>query len=551
MPTGSFQSASQAYAYPLLLKQLLLTPLAHSPDQQIVYADISRYDYRTLDRRIRQLARGLLRIGVTAGKTVAVMDWDSSRYLECYFAIPMMGAVIQTVNVKLTPEQILYTLNHAQADVLLVNAEFLPIVEEIAARLETVKTFVLLTDTPALPASKIAFATEYENMLASSPAEFVFPDFDENTRATTFYTTGTTGLPKGVHFTHRQLVLHTLAVAAALGTTPGQQQLRRDDVYMPLTPMFHVHAWGLPYVATMLGIKQVYPGMYQPERLCRLIRTEQVTFSHCVPTVLHMILNHPHSDETDLSRLKLIIGGSAMPQSLAVAARQRGIDIFGGYGLSETCPILSIVQLPLSLYDATPEEQAPLRIKAGLPIPLVDMRTVDDDMKPLPHDGQSTGEVVVRAPWLTQSYLHDADASEQLWSGGYLHTGDIGHIDAGGYLQITDREKDVIKTGGEWLSSLQMESMLSQHPAVQEVAVIAQRDEKWGERPLALVQLRPEYQGKVNEAALRKHVAQNAEVGGLGRFAILVHILFVDGLLKTSVGKTNKRELRRIHGGDA
>ncbi|MBS1169360.1 MAG: acyl-CoA synthetase (AMP-forming)/AMP-acid ligase [Burkholderiaceae bacterium] len=551
MPTGSFKSASQAYAYPLLLKQLLLTPLVHSPTQEIVYSDISRYDYRTLNERIHRLAGGLQRIGVTVGKTVAVMDWDSSRYLECYFAVPMMGAVIQTVNVKLTPEQILYTLNHAQADVLLVNAEFLPIVEEIAAQLETVKTFVLLTDTPALPASKIAFASEYENMLASSSAEFTFPDFDENTRATTFYTTGTTGLPKGVHFSHRQLVLHTLAVATALGTAPGQQQLRRDDVYMPLTPMFHVHAWGLPYVATMLGIKQVYPGAYQPERLCRLIRTEKVTFSHCVPTVLHMILNHPHSLETDLSRLKLIIGGSAMPQTQAIAARQRGIDIFGGYGLSETCPILSIVQLPLSLHEATPEEQAPLRTKAGLPIPLVDMQTVDDDMKQLPHDGQSTGEVVVRAPWLTQSYLHDDNASEQLWSGGYLHTGDIGHIDAGGYLQITDREKDVIKTGGEWLSSLQMESMLLQHPAVQEVAVIAQRDDKWGERPLALVQLRPEFHGKINEAALRKHVAQNAETGGLGRFAILVHILFVDGLLKTSVGKTNKRELRRIHGGDA
>ena len=548
MPIRSVDAASSAYAYPLLLKQLLLTPLMHSPEQEIVYADISRYTYRTLNDRIKRLAGGLQCQGVVAGTTVAVMDWDTSRYLECYFAIPMMGAVIQTVNVKLTPEQILYTLNHARADVLLVNAEFLPILEQIAASLETVKTFVLLSDTSVLPASKVAFATEYENMLASAPAEFAFPDFDENTQATTFYTTGTTGLPKGVYFSHRQLVLHTLAVSTALGTTPGQQQLRRDDVYMPLTPMFHVHAWGLPYVATMLGIKQVYPGAYQPERLCRLIRTEGVTFSHCVPTVLHLILNHPHSHETDLGRLKLIIGGSALPPALAIAAQKRGVDIFGGYGLSETCPILAISQLPKSLFEAAPEEQASLRGKAGLPIPLVDVRVVDESMAPLPHDAQSTGEVLVRAPWLTQGYLHDADASEQLWEGGYLHTGDIGHIDKDGYLQITDRAKDVIKTGGEWISSLQMESLLLLHPAVQEVAVIAQRDDKWGERPLALVLLKPEHQGHVSEAELRKHVAQNADLVGLGRLAILINIHFVDRLLKTSVGKTNKRELRKIHG---
>ena len=548
MPTRQDNDFPSAYS--LLIKQLLLTPMAHSPDQEIVYADISRYTYRTLSERINRLAGGLQNLGVRAGSNVAVMDWDTHRYLECYFAIPMMGAVIQTVNVKLTLEQIRYTLNHAQADVLLVNAEFLPIVEEIAGRLTTVKTFVLLTDTPALPASKIGFATEYEKMLAAASTKFDFPDFDENTRATTFYTTGTTGLPKGVYFSHRQLVLHTMATAAALGTTPGQQNLCRNDVYMPLTPMFHVHAWGLPYVATMLGIKQVYPGAYHPDRLCRLIRNENVTFSHGVPTVLHMILNHPQSHETDLSRLKLIIGGSALTPALAIAARKRGIDLFCGYGLSETCPILTIAQLPDSLRNATPEEQAPVRCKTGLQLPLVDLRVVDDDMKPLPHDGQSTGEVVVRAPWLTQGYLHDVDASEQLWRGGYLHTGDIGHIDAGGYLQVTDREKDIIKTGGEWISSLQMESLLLQHPAVQEVAVIAQRDDKWGERPLALVLIKPEYLGHVNEAALRKHVVQNAESGGLGRFAILVHILFVEDLLKTSVGKTNKRELRKIHSGD-
>ena len=543
MQTRSIDTATSAYAYPLLIKQLLLTPLAHSPEREICYTHLSRYSYRTLRERIGRLANGLAGLGLDAGQTVAVMDWDSHRYLECYFAIPMMGAVIQMVNVKLSPEQILYTLNPARADALLVNAEFLPILDGIADRLETVCTFVLISDspTPALPAR---FAADYEALLAAAGQDFDFPDFDENTRATTFYTTGTTGLPKGVHFSHRQLVLHTLAVAAALGGAACQGRLHRDDVYMPITPMFHVHAWGLPYVATLMGLKQVYPGAYHPERLLRLIEREAVTFSHCVPTILHMLLNHPLVNEIDLTRWKVIIGGSALPQAMALAARKKGIDVFTGYGMSETCPILTLAHLPTASAGLPPEEQAALRSKTGLPLPLVDLRVVDADMNDLPHDGLSAGEVVVRAPWLTQGYLGNPEASEELWAGGYLHTGDIGHIDSYGYLRITDRVKDVIKTAGEWTSSLQLEDVLLQHPAVQEVAVIAQRDAKWGERPLALVRLKPEFTDEIGEAALRKHVAQAAELEGLSRYAILVNIIFVESLPKTSVGKHNKREMR-------
>ena len=544
MATRPIATTPSAYNYPLLIKQLLLTPMAHSADQEIVYADISRYTYRTLRDRICRLASGLAGLGVEPGQTVAIMDWDTPRYLECYFAVPMMGAIMQMVNVKLSPDQILYTLNHAQADVLLVNAEFLPLLESFADQLETVRTLILLSDDAASPSSRLSFNAEYENLLANASPSFAFPDFDENTCATVFYTTGTTGNPKGVSFSHRQLVLHTLATAVALGSASSNGQLRRDDVYMPLTPMFHVHAWGLPYIATMLGVKQVYPGAYHPERLCRLIRTESVTFSHCVPTVLHLILNHAHSHETDLSALKLVIGGSALPPTMASAAQKRGIDVFGGYGLSETCPILTIAHLDPHDAAAPPEIQTALRAKAGIPIPLVEVRTVDENMNDLPHDGISAGEVVVRSPWLAQAYLHDPEASETLWKGGYLHTGDIGHIDAKGYLQVTDRAKDVIKTAGEWTSSLQLESVLLEHPAVHEVAVVAERDEKWGERPLALVHLKPEHEGKTTAAVLRKHVARRADKGGLSRFAMLVDIVFVEALLKTSVGKTNKREMR-------
>ena len=531
-----------AYAYPLLIKQLLHTPRAVAADQEIVYRD-RRQTYRDLFDRIGRVANALTGLGIEPGKTVAVMDWDSHRYLECFFAVPMMGAVLQTVNVRLSPEQILYTLNHARADIVLVNSEFLSMLEGIKDQLETVKQFVLINDEDAAPASSVSFVGEYEALLAQASAAYDFPDFDENTRATTFYTTGTTGLPKGVYFSHRQLVLHTLAVSAQLGTAPSQGRLTRDDVYMPITPMFHVHAWGLPYVATMLGIKQVYPGRYLPDNLAKLIRDEKVTFSHCVPTILHMMLNCKIAQETDLSGWKVIIGGSALPKGLAAAAIERGIDIFAGYGMSETCPILTLAQVPSTFPADDSAVQADQRVRTGYPIPLVDVRTVDGELVDTPRDGKSAGEIVVRAPWLTMGYLHNPDYSEELWAGGYLHTGDIGTIDPAGCLQVTDRLKDVIKTGGEWVSSLDLESIISQHPAVSESAVIGVKDDKWGERPIALVVLK---EGQsATEEDIKRHVQKFADEGHISRYAIPNQIRFVDSLARTSVGKLNKMALRK------
>ncbi len=295
MPVKLVQSTPSAYQYPLLIKQLLLTPLAIAPEQEITYQGKLRYTYRTLSMRIGRLANMLAGLGVESGQTVAMMDWDSHRYLECFFAVPMMGAILQTVNVRLSPEQILYTLNHAKADVVMVNSEFFPILQQIAGQLDTVKTFVLISDEADTPAAPVAMAGEYEALLAAAVSDYDFPDFDENAQATTFYTTGTTGNPKGVYFSHRQLVLHTLGCAAALGGAHRQGHIHREDVYMPMTPMFHVHAWGFPYLATMMGVKQVYPGRYQPDLLCRLIAEEKVSFSHCVPTILHMVLSHPQA----------------------------------------------------------------------------------------------------------------------------------------------------------------------------------------------------------------------------------------------------------------
>ncbi len=542
MPFEPIETTPSAYAYPLLIKQLLHSAWATAGNQEIVYRDQYRGNYRQFFERIGRLANALSGQGVGPGNTVAMMDWDSHRYLEAFFAVPMMGAVLQTVNVRLSPEQILYTLNHAKADIVLVNVEFIPMLAIIKDQLETVKKFILITDDGGtMSGFKVPYAGEYEALLAAASAHYDFPDFDENTRATTFYTTGTTGVPKGVYFSHRQLVLHTLSVAASLGSAVGQGRLHRDDVYMPITPMFHVHAWGVPYVATMLGLKQVYPGRYAPDMLLQLIAREGVTFSHCVPTILHMLLNSKAGANVDLSRCKMVIGGAAFPKGLAAAALARGMDVFTGYGMSETCPILTIVRVGDDLGN-DPDTQVSERIKTGYTIPLVDLRTVNDEMLDVDRNGKATGEIVVRAPWLTQGYLHNPVASEELWSGGYLHTGDIGVIDQRGMLTVTDRLKDVIKTGGEWVSSLELESIISQHPAVNEVAVIGIQDDKWGERPLAMIVLKADQAATAED--IKQHVHRCAEEGHISKFAVPDQVRFVDNLARTSVGKLNKKAMR-------
>jgi fatty-acyl-CoA synthase len=545
MHDHALNPAPSAYAYPLLIKHLLHTPLAHAPNQEIVYRGQKRLTYRTLGERISRLANGLNRLGALHGSTVAVMDWDSHRYLECYFAIPMMGAVLQTVNVRLSPSEIAYTITHAGAEILLVHTDFLPVVESIKAKLETVRTFVWIGEegSEACPHT-IPFSDEYECMLARSASSYTFPDFDENTRATTFYTTGTTGLPKGVYFSHRQLVLHTITGMAALASPVSGQRFHRGDVYMPLTPMFHVHAWGMPYIATVLGVKQVYPGRYVPERLVQLVRDEEVTFSHCVGTILHMLLSCPEAKDVDLGKWKVVIGGGALPHGLARAALDRGIDIFTGYGMSETCPLLSLAQLRPGSWQTDTEEEVRLRCKTGYPVPLVDLRIVNEDMEDVAHDGKAYGEIVVRAPWLTQGYLKNPEASGQLWEGGYLHTQDIANIDPTGNLQITDRIKDVIKSGGEWVSSLEIESLISQHPGVAEVAVIGVKDEKWGERPVALVVPRKDLATTLTEEDVKKHVLAFSEKGQISKYAVPQIVKLVEALEKTSVGKMNKKRLR-------
>lgn len=527
---------------PLLIGSILAEGVRNAPAQEIVYGDRLRYTYSTLAERITRLASALAELGVRPGSTVAMMDWDSHRYLECFFAVPMMGAVLHTVNVRLAPDQVLYTINHAQDDVILVNAEFLPLLDSIRPRIRPGVRFVLMTDEPTHPPADVGFATEYEAMLAAAEPAYDFPALDDAARATTFYTTGTTGLPKGVYYSHRQLVMHTLATSHAFANA-SHATFTASDVYMPITPMFHVHAWGLPYVATMLGAKQVYPGRYVPEALIGLIRHEGVTFSHCVPTILQMILGKLEQHDIDLAGWKVVIGGSALPLVLARAAAERAIDVVAGYGMSETCPILTLAHLTGHMQEWDRERKLPYLCRAGRPIPFVQLRIVDERMNDVIRDGVSQGEVVVRAPWLTQGYLHETGRSEELWRGGWLHTGDVGVIDGEGYLKVVDRIKDVVKTGGEWVSSLDLEDIIQRIPGVAEVAVVGMPDEKWGERPVALV-VRKSNSADPNEQTIRDHVAEFAGRGAISGYAVPDRVHFVEAIPKTSVGKLDKKAIR-------
>lgn len=536
--TDIIQKTQSAYAYPLLIKSLFYSPVIDNPDQEIIYRGEKRFTYREFRKRVCRLANSLVELGVQPGDTIAVMDWDSHRYLECFFAVPMIGAVLHTVNIKLSPEQILYTINHAEDDYILVNEEFLPLIEQIRGRIDMVRGYMVLKDGDEQIETSVPLVGEYEDILNGADDSFVFDDFDENSRATTFYTTGTTGMPKGVFFSHRQLVLHTLGTLAALSSAEKQGRFHQKDVYMPITPMFHVHAWGFPYIATFTGVKQVYPGKYAPSHLLSLIKQEQVTFSHCVPTILHMLINDPSFNDLDLSNWTVVIGGAAMPKALCKTLLQKGADIFTGYGMSETCPVLTLAQVDKD--DLSEDQELEIRCKTGRPIPLVDIRVIDDKMKDIATNGSEVGEIIVRAPWLTQAYLKDKRNSEVLWQGGYLHTGDVANVDNDRYISITDRIKDVIKIGGEWISSLELEDVISSHASVSEVAVVGKPDDKWGERPLALVIVKEE----VAEKILVKHVKGFVDKGLLTKQALLLKVAFVEQIDKTSVGKINKRLLR-------
>jgi len=533
--------------YPLTIGALLKQTVYRKGTGEIVYGK-TRYTWSKLYDRVNGLSAGLEAMGVRKGTKVAVVDIDTNRYLEAYYAIPMMGAVMHTVNVRLPPEQIAYTMVHAEDEFVLIRDEFLPLGSKIVPQLKSLKGVITMSDSGSVPSAPFPSTRYYED-LTTSGSHFEFPDLDENTQASLFYTSGTTGMPKGVEFTHRQLVLHTLGIAAGLADSPVKQD--STDVIMTLVPFFHVHGWGFPYLAGLWGMKIVLVGRYDPKNILENLQREKVTISDMVPTVLNLVLNHPDIAQYKeaLSHWKVIIGGAALPEELAIAARRQGMTVMAGYGMSETGPVLTL-GAPRDEMRFLPEDEKMRRVQlqAGFPIPLVEIRVVDQEMKDIPRDGKTLGELVVRAPWLTDGYYRDPEKSEALWSGGWLHTNDLAALDEKGTIMIRDRLKDVVKSGGEWISTLLLEDLLMHHPAILEAAVIGAKDQKWGERPLAIVCLKSG--ASATEMELMSHLEKFVDEGKIAKFWLPERIIIrADPLPKTSTGKLDKKPLREAYSG--
>ena len=460
----------------------------------------------------------------------------------------MSQYILQTVNVRLSPEKVLYTVNHAKPKVLMLNSEFAPLVKDYQFENSSIEHIIWLDDNNTsfdgiFGDNQSRVVGEYEALLADAEEQFDFPDFDENTIATTFYTSGTTGNPKGVFFSHRQLVLHSMAEAATLGMLPDKQGVSYGDVYMPMTPMFHVHAWGFPYTATMTGLKQVYPGRYAPDTLLDLIVNEKVSITHCVPTILQMVLKEAQDRGKSFNGLKMIIGGSRLTEGLAKAALAQDIEVYTGYGMSETAPLIGLTEFSINEPEMSLDEDINRRCMSGKPVMMVDAQVWNTDNESVGTGKENTGELVLRAPWLTQSYFKNDDAGTELWEEGYMHTQDIAYMGKDGYFKITDRLKDVIKSGGEWISSLEIETILSLHPAVADVSVIGVPDKQWGERPVALIVLKPNQQDTKAEDI--KAIAEQAVSKGIiPKYGVPSEFQFVNDLPKTSVGKHDKKVMR-------
>jgi len=541
-----------AYDSPLLITKLLTQTIYRDSPNQVVFGK-HRETWRELNDRAMRLADGLRNAGIEKGSKVAVVDFDTHNYLEAYYAVPAIQAVLHTVNIRLPPEQIAYTMAHAEDEAVIVRDEFAPLLTKLLPHVKSIKTIVVASESGSMPAGAPAGSVFYDDLLSRSSGNFQPEDFDENSLATLFYTSGTTGMPKGVSFTHRQIVLHTISSCLALASSQSPVRLEARDVILPLVPMFHVHGWGFPYASGLLGQKYVLVGKYDPGKILEMLSAEKATWSHMVPTILNMVLHHPtvESHREALSRWKVVVGGAALPSELARKAMSFGIKIMSGYGLSETAPILTLALPVEQEYDLPPQEMLQKALlKTGMPIPLVDLRIVDCAMKDVPRDGKTIGEIVVRAPWTTKEYYKDPALSQELWAGGWLHTKDLATVDKSGHVKIADRAKDAVKSGGEWISTIELEDILMRHPSVLEAAVIGASDEQWGERPVAIITLKPG--SRVDEPDLKNHFHGYVESGHIAKFWVPDRYYVIEEPLpKTSTGKIDKKPLREKYSNSA
>src|SRR5512135_134047 len=518
--------------FPLTVTSLLRHGLALYGGSEVVTCTTDgarRASFAEVGRRTAQLAAALDRLGVQPGDRVATAQWNNQEHLEAYLAVPAMGAVLHTVNIRLFPEQIVYIANHAEDKVVIVDGSLTPLLVRLLPELKTIEHVVIVG--PGELDGAHARVHSYEDLLAAESGQFAWvEDMDERSAALMCYTSGTTGNPKGVVYSHRSVYLHSMAIA--MGNGVG---LAETDRVLPVVPMFHVNAWGLPHAAWFSGADQLMPDRFlAAEPLARFIAAERPTISGAVPTVWGDLLRHADAHDVDLSSLRVVpCGGAAVPLSLMQAYQQRhGVTVIQGWGMTETSPVAALARPPKG---SPPEQEWVWRDKTGRILAGVECRIVDEIGRVLPADGKAVGEFEVRGPWVTGSYYRGDDPSR--FHDGWLRTGDVGTLDQLGYMKISDRTKDVIKSGGEWISSVDLENALIAHPDIVEAAVVAVPDDRWQERPLASVVLRAG--ASVQPEQLREFLA-----GYFARWQLPERWAFVDELPKTSVGKFDKKVLR-------
>lgn len=524
---------------PLLISSLLDHAERYHPNVEIVSATcegpVVRSNYATLARRARQLAQALQRLGVKPGDRVATLAWNTHRHVELYFAVSGMGAVLHTVNPRLFPEQIDYIINHSEATVLLFDITFAKLVSEQRAKLGQVKHFIALTDEDHLP-QDAGEVLCYETLVEAEDGRFAWPEFDERTASSLCYTSGTTGNPKGVLYSHRSSVLHSFLVTQTDGL-----HLSAADTTLLVVPLFHVNAWGLPYASAMCGAKLVLPGpKLDGKSIYDLAVAERCTFTLGVPTVWLGLLKHiedtPGLSVSDLPFKRLMIGGAAAPRAMIAAIQAGGIKVVHAWGMTETSPVATVCNLLPHHHALDPEAQLDVQVKQGRAVYGVELKITDEDGKVLPHDGQVAGNLYVRGPWIAAGYYR-GEGGDVLDAEGWFPTGDVAKIDPEGYVTLTDRSKDVIKSGGEWISSIDLENAMMGHPAVQQAAVIGVAHPRWQERPLLIVVRKPGTDPK--PAELLDYLSSR-----VAKWWLPDDVVFIDELPHTATGKVQKLKLR-------
>ncbi len=525
---------------PLLISSLIEHAATCHPRGEIVSrtseGPIHRCTYADIQRRSKQLAQALTALGVQPGERVATLAWNGYRHMELYYGVSGMGAVLHTINPRLFPEQIEYIANHAEDQYLFFDLSFVPLLERLAGRLSSVRGFIVMTDRAHLPECSIPGLLCYEDLIAGQTGEYAWPQFDETAASSLCYTSGTTGNPKGVLYSHRSSVLHSWAACAVDGLALGA-----GETALLVVPMFHVNAWGMPYAGAMAGVRLVMPGpALDGKSVYDLMRDEKVTLALGVPTVWLMLLQHVDAaglqPKEELCLRRVVIGGSSAPRAMSECFETRfGAFVVHAWGMTEMSPVGTVCNLLPKHAGCSLEQRLAIQEKQGRAVYGVDMAIVDDDGAPLPRDGRSAGHLLVRGPWIASAYFRDEGSVLDV--DGFFDTGDVATIDADGYMQITDRSKDVIKSGGEWISSIALENAAIAHPAVAEAAVIGAPHPKWQERPLLIIVRKPAQE--LTREAILQFLA-----GRVAAWWLPDDVAFVEELPHTATGKLHKLKLR-------